>query len=122
MGLNLRWEKRNHARSEKVLTKQFMSSTRVLCSPHTPVKTILATRTKEESGERLSIFVPALSVPEDKGCHYAFMLCPTEHCPQHTYMSAFQYCTVSQGLYRYLPQKKASTKIVGIISILTWII
>jgi hypothetical protein len=76
----------------EALTQQFLKPTRVLYSPHTSLEAMLSVKVNESTDQKFNIF-PPLSVREDKSCYYAFMLCPTEHFPQHTYMSAFQYCT-----------------------------
>jgi hypothetical protein len=73
----------------KALTQQFMKPTRVLYSPHTSLESMLSIQRNESTDQMFSILPPL----EDKSCYFAFMLCPTEHFPEHTYMSAFQYCT-----------------------------
>jgi hypothetical protein len=69
-----------------------MKPLRVLYSPHTSLESMLSIKRNESTDQMFSI-LPPLSVREDKSFCYAFILCPTEHFPQHTYMSAFQYCT-----------------------------
>ena len=91
-------KKQQILKQRAALVKQFLVPTDCLCSPNTPLKKFLADKPQKDSGQLISI-LPHMSLSQDKVCYYAFMLCPTEHCPQHTYMSAFQYCTY---LFLYL--------------------
>jgi hypothetical protein len=77
----------------KALTQQFRRPLRILFSPHTcSLKTMLSIKVNEGTKQKCSI-LPPLSVKDDRMCNYAFMLCPTEHFPWHTYMFAFRYYT-----------------------------